>query len=126
MKKLLNLRLSLLAVGLTAVMFTSTAAFGSENYDDSAQEQQTSGSGYYIHDMETGETRFVPEPEISTHSDETFGFLPEYDPYADDENTDFVQPFYLDHGRTIVTDPQNNRMNRSTVAIVGRYIKRQP
>lgn len=81
MKKLLNLGRSLLAVGLAAVMFISTAAFGSENYDDSAQEQQTSRDehrselyeGTFRHDYDTGETEFIPgyNPNTKPSSDET-------------------------------------------------------
>lgn len=73
MKKLLNIGIPLLAAGLLAALFVLAAVYGSENYNSSAQEQQTSAEGYYIHDMETGETRFVPYSQTDTYSGETGG-----------------------------------------------------
>lgn len=101
MKKLLNIGIPLLIVGLLAALFVLSSAYGSEDYNASAQEEQTSAEGYYIHDMETGETRFVPYSQTDTYSGETGGtsrgfaannsenscetggFSPGYDPFSD-------------------------------------------
>lgn len=86
MKKLLNIGIPLLAAGLLAALFVLAAVYGSDNFNSSAQEQQTSAEGYYIHDMETGETRFVPYSQTDTYSGETGGFSQGYDPFSDEKN----------------------------------------
>lgn len=101
MKKLLNIGIPLLAAGLLAALFVLAAVYGSEDYNASVQEEQTRAEGYYVHDMQTGETSFVPYSQTDTYSGETGGtsrgfaannsensgetggFSPGYDPFSD-------------------------------------------
>lgn len=117
MKKLLNLGRSLLAVGLAAAIMT-TPVYGAEDYDDPVQEQQTSSGGYYIHDMETEETRFVPYSELKTYSNETEGSVPGTVRVDEEINPNPVSPrwgFQTDN-RYFVTNEKDNGF-RATVCL---------
>lgn len=101
---------------------TTSTAYGSEYSNATTQECEFQTGGTYCKDAITGECYFIPEPEIDTYSDEMFGYSPGYDPFADEDNNDsFVQPYYLDSGRTIVNNPQYNVMCRNTVYIETKY-----
>lgn len=106
MKKLLNLGRSLLAIGLAAVMFTSTAAFGMENYEETDPGSKI--EGHYFHDCTTGETTFVPWPEDSYFDFEepelkhpgTARWTEEIS-----EQSTNIQPRYQDDNRMVVGYP---------------------
>lgn len=110
-----------LALGLTAVLL-STSVYGADMSNEELQNDDLIG-GAYCKDLITGETYCIPKPEIEAYSNETFGFSPGYDPFADEENNDenLIEPYYTDHGRTLVKNPQYNQKYRSTVYIETRY-----
>lgn len=81
MKKFLK---AFLALGLTAALL-STSVYGSDMSDEESQNDNLIG-GAYCKDLITGETYCIPKPEIEEYSNETFGFSPGYDPFADEEN----------------------------------------
>ncbi|MDE6732782.1 MAG: trypsin-like serine protease [Oscillospiraceae bacterium] len=77
----------------------------------------------YSYCVATGEVEYIPPAETETYSDETGGFSPGYNPYAGEDynGEDLVEPYYLDHGRTLVEYPYNNEMCRNTVYIQTTY-----
>ena len=90
-----------LLVGL-AVAMLSTPAYGTEVDIGTDQSGISSIGGTYCKNAVTGETYYIPEPDIEAQSDETFGFSPGYNPFADEENDadNSLQPYYLESGRT--------------------------
>ena len=72
MKKVLKRIIGVLAVGM--IVLLSTSAYGSE------QEYEDGGALSYC--VATGEVTYIP-PIESEHPDETEGFSPQYDPYAE-------------------------------------------
>lgn len=111
-----------LAVGLAMTFLAvpaSASALSSGAYDDA----QTGCGGEYVYNVATGETTYIPPKETEAYSDETEGFSPGYNPYADEDNNkeNLVEPYYLDSGRTRVNNPQNNPMCRNTVYIEVTY-----
>ncbi len=73
--------------------------------------------------MATGETTYLPPEETEAYSDETEGFSPGYNPNAntDNDNDSLIEPYYYDHGRILVEDPQNKGMCCNTVNIITTY-----
>lgn len=111
-----------LAVGLAMTFLSvpaSASALSPSTYDDA----QTECGGEYVYNVATGETTYIPPKETEAYSDETEGFSPGYDPYADENNNgdDFIEPYFLDSGRSRVNNPQNNPMCRNTVYIEATY-----
>ncbi|MCX4356150.1 MAG: trypsin-like serine protease [Oscillospiraceae bacterium] len=111
-----------LLVGL-AVAMLSTPAYGTEVDIGTDQSGISSIGGTYCKNAVTGETYYIPEPDIEAQSDETFGFSPGYNPFADEENDadNSLQPYYLESGRTPVKNPQYNEKCRNTVYIETKY-----
>ena len=72
MKKVLKRIIGILVVSMIALL--STSAYGSE------QEYEDGGALSYC--VATGEVTYIP-PSVSEHPDETEGFSPQYDPYAE-------------------------------------------
>lgn len=124
MKKFLKKFKGVLAVGLIAALL-STSAYGSGVSDDPGSDQfdETTYGGAYSYCVATGEVTYLPPEETEAYSDETGGFSPEYNPYADEDNDNenLIEPYYLDHGRVLVENPQNNEMCRNTVFIKVTY-----
>lgn len=76
MKKVLKRIIGVLAVGMIALL--SSSAYGSE--------QEYEDGGAYMYCVATGEVTYIP-PSVSEHPDETEGFSPQYDPYAEMHST---------------------------------------
>lgn len=122
-KRLLKKAYGVLLVGLAA-MLLSTSAY-SAKAEITGESDISSVGGTYCKNAVTGETYYIPEPDIDAYSDETFGFSPGYNPLADEDssNDNSLQPFYLDTGRTLVQNPQYNEKCRNTVFIEFKYMK---
>lgn len=116
MKKFLR-KFKVIFAGCMVIVLLSTTAYGSEVSND--QNDEESQGGMYTYCVATGEVTYTPPDETETHSDETEGFSPGYNPFADEDNIgeNLIEPYYLDSGRTIVENPQNDKMFRSTVYI---------
>lgn len=111
-----------LAVGLAMTFLAvpaSASALSPSTYDDA----QTENGGAYKYDVATGETTYLPPEETEAYSDETEGFSPGYNPNAntDNDNDSLIEPYYYDHGRILVEDPQNKGMCCNTVYIEATY-----
>lgn len=105
-------------------MFLSASAYGAEAESNVVQGDFSAAGGTYCKNAVTRETYYIPEPDIEAHSDETFGFSPGYNPFADEDNDvdSSLQPYYWDSGRDPVPNPQNNEKCRNTVCIEFKYI----
>lgn len=118
MKKFLRKFKGILA-GCAVVVLLSTTAYGSEvSNDRGVQNDADSQGGMYSYCVATGEVTYTPPNETEVYSDETEGFSPGYNPYADVENDDsFPQPYYMEDNRVKITNPQNDERCRNTVYI---------
>lgn len=97
----------------------SASALSPSTYDDA----QTENGSAYKYDVATGETTYLPPEETETYSDETEGFSPGYNPNAntDNDNDSLIEPYYYDHGRILVENPQDKGMSCNTVHIIATY-----
>ena len=120
MKKVLKKFKGILLVGLMAALL-STSAYGQEVSDDLGnQSEETTDYGMYSYCVATGEVTYIPPDETEAYSDETEGFSPGYNPFADEENDDLSpQPYYMRDNRVKVNNPQNDARCRNTVRIEG-------
>lgn len=102
-----------LAVGLAMTFLSVPAsALSSDIYNDA----QTESGGAYKYDVATGETTYLPPEETETYSDETEGFSPGYDPFADEENSYGVSTLGF-RDMYLISDPANDSSCRNTVHI---------
>ncbi len=119
MKKFLKKAKGVFAVGLAAVLL-STSAVATEDYDsvlpDYLQSDESGGTLNY--NVATGEVTYTPASETESYSNETEGFSPGYDPFAneDDDSENSIQPYMADN-RVKVNNPQNDGRCRNTVYI---------
>lgn len=67
-------------------MFLYASAYGAEAESNVVQGDFSAAGGTYCKNAVTRETYYIPEPDIEAHSDETFGFSPGYNPFADEDN----------------------------------------
>ncbi len=129
MKKIWRKMKGGIAIVLAAALL-STSAVASGASEDTCSDglNESHDNGAYMYDVETGETTYMPPEETEAYSDETEGFSPGYNPYADENNNEnnngddnSIEPYYLDSGRTLVKDPQNLEWCRNTVYIEATY-----
>lgn len=124
MKKIFKKFKVILVVGLTTALLSTSASASSASGNHGFDYLNTGNDyGAYMYDVETGETTYIPPEQTETYSDETEGFSPGYNPYADEDNNGegLIEPYYTDHGRMLVNDPANHEMFRNTVYIECTY-----
>ena len=101
MKKCLK-KIKGIFAGCLVVVLLSTTAYGSGVTTNSSIDQfdEESDGGMYSYCVATGEVTYTPPNETEAYSDETEGFSPGYNPFADEENDDsFPQPYYMEDNR---------------------------
>lgn len=124
MKKILKKFKLILVIGLTTALLSITASASSASGNHGFDYLKTGNDfGAYMYDVETGETTYILPEQTETYSDETEGFSPGYNPYADEDDNGegLIEPYYTDQGRILVNDPPNHGMFRSAVYIETTY-----
>ncbi|MDE6728114.1 MAG: hypothetical protein K2J80_09290 [Oscillospiraceae bacterium] len=80
------------ALGLTAVLL-STSAQGS---GVSGEIDENAKGGMYSYCVATGEIKYIPPEDTEAYSDETYGFSPGYNPYANKYGVNSYPRLYMD------------------------------
>lgn len=119
MKKFLKKFKGILAVGLITALLSTSAQGSGVSGGNGGQTDEAVDGGMYSYCVATGEVTYIPPEDTEAYSDETEGFSPGYNPYADEDNNgeELAQPYYMADNRIKISNPQNDERCRNTVYI---------